>query len=67
MVEEEEEEPEGRGPDDVLASGLEFPPPGFLFLTRMGLGVPGCWTATFPRSLFVCAAVDAPRVSRRVL
>ena len=62
MVEDEdEEEPEGRGPDDGPASGLAFPPPDFLFLTKMGFGGPGCWTTTFPLSLFVCAAVDAPR------
>ena len=62
MVEDDdEEEPEGRGPDDVLASGLALPPPDFLFLTCMGLGGPGCWTTTLPLSLFVCAAVDAPR------
>ena len=60
---EEDPEPEGRGmgPDEVPASGLAFPLPDFLFLTKMGLGGPGCWTTTFPLSLFVCAAVDAPR------
>ena len=67
MVEDEEEEPVGRVPDEVPASGLVFPPPDFLFLTKMGLGGPGCWTTTLPRSLFVFAAVDAPRAPRRVL
>ena len=60
MVEEDdEEEPDGRGPEDVPASGLAFPATDFLFLTKIGLGGPG--TTFFPRSLFVCAAVEAPR------
>ena len=65
MVEEEDPEPEGRGmgpeADEVPASGFAFPLPDFLFRTKMGLGGPGCCTTTFPLSLFVCAAVDAPR------
>ena len=57
--EDDEEEPDGRGPEDVLASGLALPATDFLFLTEIGLGGPG--TKFFPRSLFVCAAVEAPR------